>query len=324
MVTTKPVHDSILARDAAGLTSDALRKLFDEFSASSVQMQRSHEELRIKVEDLKRELAAKDRRLQEKKRLEALGLMVAGVAHEFRNPLGSVSLYVDCLGDVVAGASPEISSEAGGILRKIETAVRHLNRVVEDMLLVTRGSAEASEPCDLHRLLEEALVFLEADLSGAAVHCELSPAGELDATVSGDRDQLVRIFLNVLKNAAQAVASHRPRGEGRIQIDLCSGAAGRREVEVRIADNGPGVPPDRLDRLFVPFYTEKPGGVGLGLYIVHSLLERQGGRVDVDNRPEGGLRVRLTFVREIDAQRAPPATAEQRIGKLNGKAVRLR
>jgi signal transduction histidine kinase len=91
-----------------------------------------------------------------------------------------------------------------------------------------------------------------------------------------------------------------------VSVDRPPAAAGE-FVEVTVRDNGPGVPLDRLERLFVPFYTEKPGGVGLGLSIVHSLLQRQGGRVEVENCEEGGLRVRLCFAARVES---PPVLKE--------------
>jgi signal transduction histidine kinase len=263
-------------------------------------MERSHAELKARVAALGKELAEKDRRLEQKKRLEALGLVVAGVAHEFRNPLGSVSLYLDCLAEAVRGLPTKPAVEAGGWIERIETAVRHLNAVVEDMLIFTRGAQGPPDVCDVPRLIEEAIVLLQGDLDRTGVRCRVEVApeagGEGAPVVRGDRDQVVRILVNVLKNAVQAVATLREPGRGRIEVAVQPGAAGGLpSLEVAVRDNGPGVPPERLERLFVPFYTERQGGVGLGLYIVHSLLERQGGRVEVENAPGGGLLVRLQF-----------------------------
>ncbi len=97
------------------------------------------------------------------------------------------------------------------------------------------------------------------------------------------------------RNAVQAISeARRPgRGSGNIAVRLAPGPAGF--VEATVRDDGPGVPPDRMEKLFVPFYTERQKGVGLGLYIVHSLMERQGGRVELENAKEGGLIVRLLF-----------------------------
>jgi signal transduction histidine kinase len=294
---------------SAVLTPEALERLFREFSDASREMERSHAELTARVAALRKELAEKNRRLEQKKRLEALGLVVAGVAHEFRNPLGSLSLYLDCLGGMVDRLPGPLDVEAKGILGKVELAVRHLDAVVEDMLILTRGQAAGEAPCDLPRLIEEAVLLLRDDVDRSAVQLRLAVDPTLAArpdgrTVPGDRDQIVRIFVNVLKNAIQAIGEARPRGEGRISIEVRPAAEPRRRsgrparpaaIEAVVIDNGPGVPPERMERLFVPFYTEKQKGVGLGLYIVHSLIERQGGRVEIENRPGGGLAVKLRF-----------------------------
>jgi len=290
------------------MTPEALSRLFDAFSRTSREVERSHAELKAKVLALRRELAEKDRRLEQKKRLESLGLVVAGVAHEFRNPLGSISLYLGCLEETARVLPEEPAQEAGRLLSKIETAIRHLNSVVEDMLIFTRGQPPVEDPCDLPRLIDEALLLVSSDLEKAGVRFRVDVARGLrpeegGPAVLGDRDQVVRILVNVLKNSAQAIGLLRPAGGGRVEIAVRtapkkwgpSRAAGRASVEVAIRDNGPGVPPDRLEKLFVPFYTDKPGGVGLGLYIVHWLMERQGGRVKLENAKGGGLRVRLLF-----------------------------
>lgn len=287
----------------AALTPEALEKLFRAFSKTSREIERSHADLQARVAALRKELAEKDRRLEQKKKLEALGLMVAGVAHEFRNPLGSLSLYLDCLGDVLGRLPGREASEGKEILSKIETAIRHLNAVVEDMLIFTRAQGNGSELCELPRLIDEALLLLKGDLEGGGVETGIEVDGALgargeEAVVSGNRDQTVRIFVNVLKNAIQAIRDVRRMGEGRIWIEVKPGRAPDgtpAHIEVAIHDNGPGVPADRLEKLFVPFYTEKQKGVGLGLYIVHSLMERQGGRVEIENREEGGLTIRLQF-----------------------------
>jgi signal transduction histidine kinase len=194
------------------------------------------------------------------------------------------------------------------------------------MLIFTRPGNPSGERCDLPRLLEEALLLVKSDVDAAGVRCLIRVDPVLEAleggpVVQGDRDQTVRVFVNVLKNAVQAVAGFRPRGTGVVEalvrplfpppapgrhrdsaLGRGTGAprssrrpSGPDSIEVDILDNGPGVTPERMERLFVPFYTEKQGGIGLGLYIVHSLMERQGGRVDLENRTEGGLLVRLLF-----------------------------
>jgi signal transduction histidine kinase len=289
---------------AGRLTPEALEKLFQAFSRTSREMERSHAELQARVEALTRELAEKDRRLEQKKRLEALGLVVAGVAHEFRNPLGSFSLYLDCLADVVRDLPAGASGEAAAIIGKIETGVRHLNAIVEDMLIFARPSAPLADRCDLPRLIDEALVLLHGDIEASGVSSEVDIDPGLlaggGATVTGDRVHTVRIFMNVLKNAIQAVAGSRPPGERRVRVSVRAYEEGGDPcrsgfIEVAVRDNGPGIPAERREKLFVPFFTEKRGGVGLGLTIVHSLIERQGGRVEVESPEEGGLLVRLLF-----------------------------
>ena len=294
------------ALTAAGSVSpEELARLFAEFSRSTRRLQESHRALETRVSELRNELADKNRQLERKKRLEALGLMVAGVAHEIRNPLGSIALYVDCLAQEVRGSRSE--AESIGLLRSIEEVVGHLNSVVENMLVFASESPGRLEPCDLGLQLEEALNLLRGELEKRTVRVGVEPiagstAGPGPPLVLANPDQIRCVFVNVLKNALEAM-----RGGGEIDVRLACVAEEERLLwRVIIADSGPGIPPENLEKVLVPFYSDpdKRGGVGLGLTIVHSLLERQGGRLELRNRDPHGLEVALFFAAHAVAQNA--------------------
>ena len=302
------------------VSAEALALLFQEFSESTLKLRQSHEHLEGRVLELRRQLAEKDQQLERKKRLEALGLMVAGVAHEVRNPLGGISLYLDCLAQELR--SEPSRDECLRIIGRIEESVTHLDSVVESMLVFSRSSATRQEMCNLPRLIDEALHLLYGDIERTGTRVTRG-SESADASRLGDPDQLRCVFVNVIKNAIQSLdessSKERSPGEslnfeksgdvssqlnGDVSIEFNGDVEGEQWCgAVVIRDNGAGIPEENLEKVFVPFFTEgkKKGGVGLGMAIVHSLMEQNGGRVELQNRAEGGLEVRLEFGRPQSA-----------------------
>ncbi len=268
-----------------------LARLFDEFSASTRKLQESHAILEQRVVELRRQLAEKDQQLERKKRLEALGLMVAGVAHEIRNPLGGIALYLDCLSQEVAGEPSRESCQR--LIGNIEDSIAHLNAVVENMLIFSAPSSGGRERCNLAGLVAESLQLIAAEVDRKGIDVSQVAIPGRPPEVSGHPDQLRCVFLNVFKNAVQAMD---PGGALTVRFDgEESGGAWAGRISIR--DTGPGIPEENLERVFVPFFTDgsKKGGVGLGLTIVHSLMEKHGGRVELANVEGGGLEVSLHF-----------------------------
>lgn len=287
--------DGLVGRDAL----EELRVLFERSNAVARALERSHEALQLRVAHLQDELAEKDRLLERKRRLEALGQIAAGVAHEVGNPLGGISLYLDCLASEVKG-----HDEGTRLIGKIQKGIQHLKSIVHDILTFTEPGQVHVTPCDLGSVIGEAISLLQLDLdqNGVRVTGAGNGAGAGAGTVEGDRDQLRRIFLNVIRNSIQAM----PDG-GEVEIDISPARPdedGEEEVRVEIRDNGPGLRPEHLERVFTPFFSVREGGTGLGLAIVHSLVENHGGRIDLANRPGGGLVAAILLPRRHPAGRA--------------------
>jgi signal transduction histidine kinase len=212
--------------------------------------------------------------------LAQLGEMAGGVAHELRNSLATLRGYLTLIErrpdeDSITGFLSEIRSEAD-----------HLQRVLEDFLSFARpGTARVGE-LPLLPLLRRAA----ADPSLAGV--EVRVQGE-DAVLRGDPQLLERAVRNLLHNAAQA--EREAGGRGPVEVSVVSGAEG---VEVAIEDRGPGLPEEMRSRLFHPFATGRPGGVGLGLALAHRIVVLHGGRIRLEDRPGGGTRALLSFPRD--------------------------
>ncbi len=198
--------------------------------------------------------------LSHRDRLSALGRVVAGVAHEIRNPLAGVKLKLDVL-DRSRDTAPGVRADVRSCLEEIG----RLDRIVQSFLVVARKSKRQVMPVALGPLVDERIRLLQAIATARAV--EIHRDG--DATALGDRDELARSFDNLLRNAVEASPPNRA-----VMARLSTAGDA---VHVSIIDHGDGVPDDRRAELFEPFVTSKADGMGLGLWLSRSLLEADGG-----------------------------------------------
>jgi ligand-binding sensor domain-containing protein/signal transduction histidine kinase len=246
---------------------------------------------RARVRHLTADLAERQRTqelresLRRSETMSAMGTLVAGVAHEVRNPLFSISANLEVLDTEIRRQQP-----CAETLEVIHSEVRRLRALMEELLAYGR-------PFDLH-CTEEALGEVLGDAAGACGLLARRAEVTLWNDVSGalppvrvDRRRMVQVFQNLLENAIQ----HSPRG-GRIRAHGHEvWREGRLWLECSIVDSGPGIEPQDLPRLFEPFFTRRHGGTGLGLSIVQRIVTAHGGAVTAENRQEGGacLVVRL-------------------------------
>jgi two-component system sensor histidine kinase PilS (NtrC family) len=216
-------------------------------------------------------------------RLAAIGKMAAGIAHEIRNPLASISGSIEILKEEL-GNSTQNQALMGIILRE----VHRLNSLIADFLLFARPISPGRERIQLNRLIEEILQMLghSPDFN---VLIRLETEFEDDLYVQGDPNQVRQVFWNLLINAAQAM----PKG-GMLKVRLRKGSphallpAGRSYGEVSVIDSGVGIGEEDIGKIFDPFFTTKERGTGLGLSIVHSIVESYGGKIVVQSRKGRG------------------------------------
>ncbi len=219
-------------------------------------------------------------RLQRTERLATLGQVAGGVAHELRNPLNVIKTSAYFLLNARA-ASAEKSAEH---LRRIERNVDLADGVIQSLSSFARMPAPGLGRVPLDACLREAL---ELNPPGDSVAVALDCPESLPAAV-GDVDGLRIVFGNLIRNAGDAMP-----GGGRLAI---SASAGDGRIEVRVVDSGVGIPPEALARVTEPLFSTKARGLGLGLAIVRSILERIGGRLDVRSRPGEGSTFTVSLV----------------------------
>jgi two-component system sensor histidine kinase HydH len=234
--------------------------------------------------------------MKEKDRLAALGEMAAGLAHEIRNPLGSIKASAQYLSE-----TSEQPEERGEFLDIIVDEVDRLNRVVSSFLDYARPAHTDPEPIHVSSAVELTLQLLrpECDTADVTLHVTLDP--DLPK-VRIDIEHLRQVLINLVQNAVQAMTNGGDiYVETRAQDRFSIGGGGRRWVQLTVRDTGPGIAPGLLANLFVPFVTTKQQGTGLGLAISQRIVSEAGGRIDVRSRPGVGTTLVVLLPAEPDS-----------------------
>ncbi len=229
------------------------------------------------VRDVTQERLLQNRAIQTEK-LAALGRLAASLAHEINNPLQAIHNSLHLLLQF-----PMDDQEREEILRITQEEVTRLMRIVEQTLAFARPRQETGRPLNLHRVLRNVLVLTRKQLQHSQIVVRQDLAPDLPPVLASE-EQLSQVFLNLILNAIEAM----PTG-GELQITT-RWVRDAQEAHVVFEDTGPGIPPEILPHLFEPFFTSKPDGTGLGLSISLSIVERYGGSIRAENRPQGGAR----------------------------------
>lgn len=264
---------------------EELGRIILAYSEITERLQQSHDQLTRTVEQLKQELSEKSRLLERRNRLAALGEMAAGIAHEIRNPLAGIQLYAAMLSDDLADRP-----DARLTVEKIRGGVRRLEALVGQVLHFSREINPQVVECDVVPLLTESIELARARTEKRQVRLVADHPAELRARV--DPQLLSQAMLNLLLNALEAVEEQ----DGVVRVELREGRENAAEaggLRLVVEDNGPGIDPAILDRIFNPFFTTKDDGTGLGLSIVHRIVEAHDGTIHAGNLPGGGARFEL-------------------------------
>jgi len=198
---------------------------------------------------------------------DRLKLMLAGVAHEIRNPLAGIEIFAGLLADELDGVSKEHTE-------KIIREVKNLNGIITEFLEYARPAEPVRKDIPVGSLIDEAYFLLSPEFgrSGARFIRELDCE---DVAVRVDPEQMKRVFINIIKNSLQVMNGS---GELTVKGQIKDGFVG-----IMVRDTGPGIPAENLEKIFDPFFTTKEKGVGLGLSIVKKIVEGNGGQIAVES-----------------------------------------
>jgi two-component system sensor histidine kinase FlrB len=257
---------------------DDLGQIILAYSGVTEKLQQSHDQLTQTVQRLQMELGEKNRLLERRNRLAALGEMAAGMAHEIRNPLGGIQLYSSILARELTDRPESLE-----LVHKIAGGVKLLDGLVSQVLQFTREIKAHPAATDLAQIIEQAVEFASPTLQMREVICDV--AGSRPMPVKVDPMLLGQAVLNLVLNAAEAI-----NGNGVVSVRYGRPADDDAQLYLVVTDTGPGIPGDVLDKIFNPFFTTKESGTGLGLAIVHRVVEAHDGTITASNIEGSGAK----------------------------------
>jgi two-component system sensor histidine kinase HydH len=223
-----------------------------------------------------------------------LSRLLERLAHEIRNPLSSLDIHLQLLEEDLGQWPPQIKNQAAARLEIIRGELRRLESTVDQFMRLAGPSELNLAPTDLAKIVRHVCDLLQPEAATRHIDLTAQISPEVP-TLRADGGQLIQALLNLVINALQAIEK-----EGRVAI------AARREGDwclIEVRDSGPGVPPDRLTTIFEPYFTTKPQGKGIGLWIAQQIVTAHRGAIHAANAPAGGA---LLAIRLPLAPEAPP------------------
>lgn len=227
------------------------------------------------------ELKRLEDEVQRNQRMKAMGEMAAGIAHEIRNPLGSIELFASLLRKDLEG---EVDKQI--LAEHICAGVKNMDRIISSILLFAKSPEPSRQKCKINGMLNELLEFSSNIIypNNIKIVRKLAP-GELLG--NGDADLLKQVFLNLIRNAIQAM-----QDGGELCLSTLESVEKRPELErdrrrfiaITISDTGMGISPENLAKIFNPFFTTKDHGTGLGLAIAHNIIKAHQGTIEVESQ----------------------------------------
>jgi two-component system CheB/CheR fusion protein len=243
---------------------------------------------------LRREMAARqhaEREAQRAQHFALLGRLAAGISHELRNPLGAAVLHMDLLEEELRQPSPESAAEVAQTLAEIRTQLARLEDLVQDRLSLVRVGQLVRTPQDLGAAIQDWATAWQDLAATRGVTLQVEGVATL-GEVAFHPTTLHRALLNLVQNALEAMGSG-----GTLSV---RGQATATQVQLHVQDTGVGIPAAQRARIFEPLYTTKPGGSGLGLYIVHEIVAAHAGHVTVASEAGQGTTLTLTLPRTAE------------------------
>jgi signal transduction histidine kinase len=258
-----------IANEKLQASEEELRAANEELRATEEELRASNEELQAANEHLKET----QEQLIRSEKLAAIGKLAGGVGHELRNPLGAIKNAVYYIkGKLINSELAKTESRIIEFLGIMDDEINSSNKIINDLLNFSRVAKPAVSPTKIRKVMEDALPYLTVPENIEVINKlnDNLPEVEIDA------DQIRQVFVNIATNAIQAM----PEG-GKVTIDA---RKGNKFLEIVISDTGDGISEDMIRKIFDPLFTTRAKGIGLGLAVCKSIVERHGGAIEVESR----------------------------------------
>jgi signal transduction histidine kinase len=226
------------------------------------------------------ELEVHQDQLVQSRKIAAVGTLTSGIAHELNNPINNIVLTAEALKEDFQELPPE---EALGLIQDIMVQAERASEIVKGLLDFSRSEHPEFEPLDISAVIQDTLKLVRNQLALSGIHVEQELPVELPA-ILGDRKSLQQVFLNLFINAIQAMLDG-----GTLYLRAYPAEDGQ-WLKIEVRDTGVGIDPNHLPRIFDPFYTTKQvgRGTGLGLSVTYGIVEKHGGRIEVQSQTGQG------------------------------------
>ncbi len=287
----------VSGHDELAELAEAFNRMAEDLAAARREVTQWSQDLERKVAEKTAELQQAQRQVLHMEKMASLGKLSATVAHEINNPLTGMLVYAGLTRRELQeqALDPAVREEVMQYLAVIERECRRCGGILQNLLLFAKRSGSNMAPDDLNDVVRRSLMLVEHHLrmSGLKLKAEFL---EADSRIMADGGQLQQALVALLVNAVEAM-SGLPEGRGELAIGLRGTAD---SIRIDIGDNGIGIPSDVLPQIFEPFFStqEATTGVGLGLSVVYGIVQRHGGRIDVDSQVGRGTTFHLTLPRQ--------------------------
>ena len=275
---------------------------YDGLVSDITDRKEAEEKVRMVLADLTKsheELKAAQMQLIQAEKLQSVGRLAAGVAHEVKNPLATLEMGIQCLRDLDFAKD----ETAAMVMGEMQEAIRRANVVVSDLLNLSSPKELGMREAEINPLIEKSLRFVKHDILRQKIEVIRHLSPDLPRC-RVDETKIEQVLINLLTNACDARPDHgtltvtsalRTLSAGEVAYEVGDRAGvrfrdGERVVAIEVRDSGPGIPEDKIGKIFDPFYTTKPTGqgTGLGLSVARQIIELHKGRIGVANAPGGG------------------------------------